>query len=202
MGNIAWRHVILGGWPILSILFGVSIYSFSVMLEKWKLFSKIEKNSNLFLDSIRKSDLQKVIAFCEKSSQPLALLTIKIIKAGHPREDKERVMHRTIQNFGHAYEKKISALGTIAAVSPFIGLLGTVIGIIKAFHGVASSNVAGASQVSMGIAEALVGTAGGLVVAIPAVLAYNYFVNQLRHVIQELENAGAEVIDWLLEKGS
>lgn len=201
MGNMPWKHIILEGWPVLSVLFVTSILSFAVMIEKWKEFSKIQMNVDAFLESIKKSDVQKVISFCQKSDQPLAAITLKILLSPLNRDDKERNLDRALGQISKKLEHHVSFLGTVASVAPFIGLLGTVIGIIKSFHAVAATTAGGASQVSIGIAEALVGTAAGLVVAIPAVLAYNFFVNKIRVIMHELELAGGEVIDWALDQG-
>jgi biopolymer transport protein ExbB len=94
----------------------------------------------------------------------------------------------------------ISLLATVASVAPFVGLLGTVIGIIRAFRAVSMSS-GGASLVAIGISEALVGTAAGLVVAIPALLFYNYYANKIRRLTQDWEIAGGEIVDISL-KGS
>ncbi len=197
MGNVAWLGIIKEGWPVLLVLLIMSVFTLSVVLEKWKLFSKIHVGSRAFIDSIRKvSDPAKIIAWCEKSTQPLATLTQAIFKAPGDRADKERILQRTIQQLVLDLEAKLSVLGTIANVAPFVGLLGTVIGIIKSFRAVAVSSSGGAGLVALGIAEALVGTAAGLVVAIPSLLAYNYFVNKLRRLIQDWEIAGSELIDF------
>jgi biopolymer transport protein ExbB/TolQ len=108
-------------------------------------------------------------------------------------------LQRSIQTIVQKLEFRLSFLGTVASVAPFVGLLGTVIGIIKSFHAVSSSSAGGASMVALGIAEALVGTAGGLLVAIPALLGYNYFVNRLRQFTVDWELTGAEIIDLSLK---
>lgn len=170
------------------------------MWEKWNVFSKINADCEPFLGSVRTSkDQHKIIAFCEKSDQPVAVLTRAIFKASGDREEKERLLSRTIQALVHQLETGISVLGTIASVAPFVGLLGTVVGIIRAFRAVSMSASGGASLVALGIAEALVGTAAGLVVAIPALLAYNFFVNKLRRLTQQWELAGAELVDLSLK---
>lgn len=202
MEKVAWGSVILAGWPVLSILFIASIATFAIIFERYRVFSQIKLQSEPFLDSIRKThDADKIVSWCEKSDQPLAAIAKAIFKAPANREDRERFLQRSIQSLVQKYEMRVSVLGTVASVAPFIGLLGTVIGIIRAFHAVASTSAGGASAVAIGISEALVGTAAGLVVAIPALLAYNYFVNQLRFFTQEWELTGAEIIDLSL-KGS
>ena len=93
----------------------------------------------------------------------------------------------------------VAALGTIASVAPFVGLLGTVIGIIKAFGSIAVSNGGGAEVVSKGIAEALVTTACGLLVAIPSVAAYNYCAHKIKNMAKETDLAAYELVAWLSE---
>jgi biopolymer transport protein ExbB len=199
LSNIAWLGIIKASWPVLSILLTMSIITVAVALEKWKMFSKIQVNSTPFLESVRKvNDPLKVVSFCERSDQPLAYITRNIYKSPSKREDKERSLQRTIQQLVHQMETKISVLGTIAAVAPFVGLLGTVIGIIKSFRAVSMTNTGGAGVVALGSAEALIGTAGGLVVAIPALLLYNYFATKLRRMIQDWEIVGSEIIDLSL----
>lgn len=201
MGNFAWRGIIAASWPVLSVLLIGSITTFAILFERWKVFSRIQTNSAGFLDSVRKAgDLQKVLAWCEKSEQPLAVITRSILRTEPARDDMERGLQRSIQTVVKSLEDRISMLGTIASVAPFVGLLGTVIGIIKAFQAVSVSSAQGAGAVALGISEALVGTAAGLVVAIPALLAYNYFVNKLRRLVQDWEITGSEIIDFALAR--
>lgn len=195
MGHVAWGGVIAAGWPILSVLCIASIVTFAVIYERWKIFSAIKVSAEPLLEKIRSTqDQQKIVRWCEESNQPLAVITKTIFKSSS-REDKERLLQRTIQSLVQGLEDHLSLLGTIASVAPFVGLLGTVIGIIKSFQAVSSSSAGGASLVALGISEALIGTAAGLVVAIPALLGYNYFVNKLRRLTVEWELAGAEIID-------
>ena len=201
MSSVAWHGIIIAGWPVLSVLLIMSVLSIAIMIDKWKVFSKIPTSSDAFLESLRKTgDRNRVLQWCEKSDQPLAYLAKTILRSGETREEKERSLHRAIQVLVLRLETKINVLGTVASVAPFVGLLGTVIGIIKAFRAVSMSASGGAGVVALGIAEALVGTAGGLVVAIPALLGYNYFVNRLRVHVQDWEIAGAEVVDFALAR--
>jgi biopolymer transport protein ExbB/TolQ len=198
--KVAWVGIISAGWPVLSILFIGSIVTFAVIYERWKIFSKIKLDSNTLLDSIRTTpDRHKILNWCEKSDQPLAVITKTIYKSDS-REEKERLLQRCIQSLVQKLESRLSVLGTIASVAPFIGLLGTVIGIIKSFQAVSATSAGGASLVALGIAEALVGTAAGLIVAIPALLGYNFFVNKLRVLTADWELVGAEIIDFSLKE--
>lgn len=199
MNNVGWGGILAVGWPILSVLLFASIITVAVVWERWKVFSKITLQVGPFLESLRNAaDTAKILSWCEKSDQPLAFITKSILTSPPTREDKERVLQRSIQAMVRKLEDRISILGTIASVAPFVGLLGTVIGIIRAFRAVSDSATGGASVVALGISEALVGTAAGLVVAIPALLSYNYFVNRLRMHVQDWELAGAEIVDLAL----
>jgi biopolymer transport protein ExbB/TolQ len=197
--KVAWGSVIIAGWPVLSVLFVTSIITFAVIFERWKVFSKITLKSNQFMDSMKSApDVQKILSWSEKSAEPLAVIAKTVLKSGSAREEKERQLQRCIQSLVRNFEERISILGTVASVAPFIGLLGTVIGIIRSFHAVSSTSAGGASMVALGIAEALVGTAAGLVVAIPALLGYNYFVNKVRNLTVDWELVGGELIDFSL----
>lgn len=98
-------------------------------------------------------------------------------------------------------KSKLSGLATIGATAPFVGLFGTVIGVINAFTGIAAAGAGGLGEVSAGISEALIETAVGLFVAIPAVWLYNYFINQVSRFTVEMENAGSELVDYFIRKG-
>jgi biopolymer transport protein ExbB len=101
----------------------------------------------------------------------------------------------------HAELKRgVSTLATIASSSPFVGLLGTVVGIINAFKGIATEKSSGLSAVAGGISEALVTTAVGLLVAIPAVWMYNYFSNRVEAFDVEMGNSSSELIDYFLKR--
>jgi len=199
LDQVAWRQVIFAGWPVLSVLFAGSIITIAVVLEKWRTFSRINTKSKPFLESISANrDPDKILKFCKGSDQPLAIITGNIYKTGKNREEKERTLTRTIQALVQNFETHLATLGTIASVAPFVGLLGTVIGIIRAFRSI-SMTQGGATAVALGISEALVGTAGGLVVAIPALIFYNYYTNKIRRLTQDWEIVGQEIIDLSLD---
>jgi biopolymer transport protein ExbB len=94
-------------------------------------------------------------------------------------------------------EKNLNVLGTLGNISPLIGLFGTVVGIIRAFHSLAVSGTAGPSVISAGIAEALITTASGLVVAIPAVIFYNYFLRRVSTIMSDIESVSKKVLVML-----
>ena len=96
----------------------------------------------------------------------------------------------------------MSSLATIGATAPFVGLLGTVVGIITAFQGIAATGSGGLGAVSAGISEALVETALGLVVAIPAVWFYNYLTGRIEYFNVEMDNSSSEMVDYFIKKTS
>jgi biopolymer transport protein ExbB/TolQ len=98
-------------------------------------------------------------------------------------------------------KKGLGGLGTISSGAPFIGLFGTVVGIINAFRSMAASGQGGLGAVSAGISEALVTTAAGLLVAIPAVMAYNYFTNTNEQFVVDMNDVSSELISYVLREG-
>ncbi|HEX6216248.1 MAG TPA: MotA/TolQ/ExbB proton channel family protein, partial [Vicinamibacterales bacterium] len=120
------------------------------------------------------------------------------------REDLLDTVRRSIQRAtaltANDLKKGVSGLATIGATAPFVGLLGTVVGVINAFVGIASSGSGGIGAVSAGIAEALVETALGLFVAIPAVWFYNYLSGKLEFFNVEMDNSSSEMVDYFIKK--
>ena len=122
------------------------------------------------------------------------------------REDLVDTVRRAIQRASaltaNDLKKGVSSLATIGATAPFVGLLGTVVGIITAFQGIASHGSGGLGAVSAGISEALVETALGLVVAIPAVWFYNYLTGRIEYFNVEMDNSSSELVDYFIKKTS
>jgi biopolymer transport protein ExbB/biopolymer transport protein TolQ len=111
-----------------------------------------------------------------------------------------RAIQRATALTANDLKKGIPALATIGATAPFVGLLGTVVGVITAFQGIAATGAGGLGAVSGGISEALVETALGLVVAIPAVWMYNYFTGRLEYFNVEMDNSSSELVDYFIKK--
>jgi biopolymer transport protein ExbB/biopolymer transport protein TolQ len=124
--------------------------------------------------------------------------------SGLSREDVLDTVRRSIQRAAALtasdLKKGVAALATIGSTAPFVGLLGTVVGVINAFQGIASSGSGGIGAVSAGIAEALVETALGLVVAIPAVWFYNYLTGRVEYFNVEMDNSSSELVDFFIRK--
>ncbi len=127
--------------------------------------------------------------------------TVKSTNPGHPVLTERNMVgiHRSIQRASAAeltmLEHNMSWLATTGSVTPFIGLLGTVLGIINAFEGLGFEKTASIQAVAPGIAEALVATAAGLFAAIPAVIAYNQFLNRIKNIAAEMDDFSAELLN-------
>ena len=184
---------------VIIMLIAASIYSWALIFEKYKVFKKIFKSSEefeeeflnsksvktLFENTSSDTDDPMTVVFrsganylMQYKSQSQAVLTEKV----------KRVMDVAIDKEVEKYENKLTFLATVGSVAPFIGLFGTVWGIMNSFQSIAISRNTSLAIVAPGIAEALFATALGLLAAIPAVVAYNKFTSSSRKFTQKLEN--------------
>jgi biopolymer transport protein TolQ len=204
---------------VLLILLGFSIMSWALILYKWRFFRDQELADQRFLrafekiddpleafrkvDRHRSSAVAAVYAEVAKCYQVIGNGAIGGRQSAPATEDVEKTppQHYLERVLGHAIQEQISRnerylpfLATTGNITPFIGLLGTVLGIIDAFREIGIQGTASIGAVAPGVAEALVATAAGLFAAIPAVIAYNYFLGRVRRQASRLERFG---IDWL-----
>ena len=191
------KEMLTLGWPILSVLSICSLVSIAVILERWVYFGKQKINVKEFLNKISKALASGNIS---SLGEPMASLTRAATGSGGSRSTLELVLDRTIRMQVSEMEKFVPLLGTVAGAAPFIGLLGTVIGIIRAFQSIAVSGGGGPQVVASGIAEALVATAMGLFVAIPALVFYNYFSTKVRRLTEAMEICADEIVEILSKK--
>jgi biopolymer transport protein TolQ len=199
---------------VLGILALSSLYSWAIILAKWSRFRRARTQSRRFLRAFRKADrLQEVSAVSEQfKPSPLVPVFDEVYDAyrrqtggfGPPRNvtSLERAAQSAAGESLAVLEEKLTWLATIGAISPFIGLFGTVMGIIDAFHGLGTEGAATLRAVAPGVSEALVTTAAGLAVAIPAVIAYNQFAASLREFAAHLDDFSREMINSLEEISS
>ena len=202
------------------ILFVMSFWSVGVAIERIYTFNQATKQSKMYAPLVAKhlkeGRLKEAIALSAAKEYRYSHLA-KVVLAGlqeyqfqHEsganlsREDLLDTVRRSIQRAtaltSNDLKKGVSGLATIGATAPFVGLLGTVIGVINAFVGIASSGSGGIGAVSAGIAEALVETALGLFVAIPAVWFYNYLSGKLEFFNVEMDNSSSEMVDYFIKK--
>ena len=186
----------------LVILMFLSVLSITFALERWWYFRGASGKSDDILGSVRKQieggKTEGAVAWCQKHPSAVAqVVGYGLAHAGRSRKDLEELMVSKLKEERMKLERYLAILGTLGNISPFIGLFGTVVGIIKAFRDLAASGTGGPSVVAAGIAEALVATAAGLVVAIPAAILYNYFMGRLKRLTVEMEISSARLIVML-----
>ena len=205
---------------IAVVLFIMSFWSVGVAIERIYTFSQAKKQSKLYAPQVAKhlkdGRLKEAIALSSAKEYRYSHLA-KVVLAGLQeyqfqqesntglsREDVLDTVRRSIQRAtaltSNDLKKGVSGLATIGATAPFVGLLGTVVGVINAFVGIASTGSGGIGAVSAGIAEALVETALGLFVAIPAVWFYNYLSGRLEYFNVEMDNSSSEMVDYFIRK--
>lgn len=181
-----------GATWVLWLLILLSIVSVAIMLERAYVFSKIIGTAGNFIEPLavhlESRDLEKARRLLEQSPSPearVALAGLRNSEKGAAAAAEAMASART--SCRNQMEERLSFLGTLGNNAPFIGLFGTVVGIIKAFHDLSLESSGGAKAVMAGISEALVATAMGLFVAIPAVLAFNYFQRRIRSTLSSIE---------------
>ena len=202
---------------IFVLLALLSIYSLGVSLERWWNFKQARVQSVKFALEIgqllKQEKLREAIDLAKKykNSHVAKVVSAALLEFAYEAHGSstqghdvvaaaERAIERTTMMTVADFKKGLGGLATIATTAPFIGLLGTVIGIINAFRGMAASGAGGLGSVSAGIAEALVTTALGLFVAIPAVWLYNYFLNKIERFQVEMSNSASELVDYFMKR--
>ncbi len=202
---------------IFILLCLLSVYSLAVSVERWLTFQKAKTQSVKFAlevgQLLKQDKLREAIDLAKKykNSHVAKVVSAGLLEFAYEAHGAGAQGHDTVAAAERAIErasmmttadlkKGLGGLATIATTAPFIGLLGTVIGIINAFRGMAASGAGGLGSVSAGIAEALVTTALGLFVAIPAVWLYNLFLNKIERFQVEMSNSSSELIDYFMKR--
>jgi len=203
------------------ILFIMSFWSVGVAIERIYTYNQARKQSKLYAPQVAKhlkdGRLKEAIALSASKDYRYSHLA-KVVLAGLQeyqfqqetggaalnREDVLDTVRRSIQRAtaltASDLKKGVSTLATIGSTAPFVGLLGTVVGVINAFVGIASTGSGGIGAVSAGIAEALIETALGLFVAIPAVWFYNFLTSRIEYFNVEMDNSSSELVDYFIKK--
>jgi len=209
------------GWlakGVVFILVLLSAYSISVMIERWVTYRQARKQSRLFTPAVaeclKDGRIDEAIALGEQYNKShLAKVLISGLHEleahsksqdipGESIEASKRALERATAIAIEDLKRGLGGLATIGATAPFVGLFGTTVGIINAFTGMKTEETAGIAAVAGGIAEALVATAIGLFVAVPAVWAFNYFTNRVETFTVEMDNSSSELIDYFLKRRS
>ncbi|MGE0126494.1 MAG: MotA/TolQ/ExbB proton channel family protein [Blastocatellales bacterium] len=211
-----WRSM---GWVarvVLVILLVMSIWSIAIMVERYLTFSAARNQSREFAPkvatSLKSQKIDEAISLSDKYKKShLAMVVNAGLQefrahqlssdlSGEVVDASKRALQRATAIKIAEFRRGLSGLATIGSTAPFVGLFGTVFGIINAFVGMGESASAGISAVAGGIAEALVTTAVGLAVAVPAVWLFNYFTSKVDNFVVEMDNSSAELIDFFLKQ--
>jgi len=202
--QVNFKDILVAGGVTLWLLIGLSIYSIALMWQRWRYVRRATEGAAALLAKLRATlaggNLADAVKLCQ-SNKGLAGPILMASLTGSPnRDERKRAISREVERAVAALQKGTTVLGTIASIAPFIGLFGTVVGVMRAFRDLAGAAGAGPGVVAIGISEALVCTAAGLFVAIPAVAAYNYLNHRAARFGEDLGWAGDEVLDSLTEK--
>jgi biopolymer transport protein ExbB len=197
----------LGGWT-LYVLICASVLSVTVILFKLIEFwvksktTRVEFVSKL-VKRLKKNDIEGAIEVCDNTNSPMAAIAKAGINA-HIEKSKSigDAMEREIMIETVKLERFITILGTIGSIAVYIGLFGTVLGIIRAFHDISQVGSGGISIVIGGVSESLIATAAGLFVAIPAVIAYNFLAKIIDKFVVNMEYCASAVEDFIIGKPS
>jgi biopolymer transport protein ExbB len=217
-----WQNMGVLARIVVILLLGMSIYSLWVMIDRFMVFTRARRLSLAFVLGLRermqKKDLEGATRLAKAEPQsPISRVIGEALTEYRDGMDAmsaageeldfdvvdavnraiDRVKEREIANL----KKGLGGLASISSAAPFIGLFGTVVGIINAFRSMAASGQGGLGAVSAGIAEALFTTAVGLVVAIPAVMAFNYFTNTIEAFVVDMNDVSSELITYVLREG-
>ena len=219
-----WQH--MGGLDkfVVAMLIVMSIYSLWVMIDRFIVFSKARRQSDAFVRALgphlKTGDLTGALALARaESSSPVAKVVAaalaeyqESLEATHHLGPDElgdfdvvdavnRAIERVKEREVAGLKRGLGGLASISSAAPFIGLFGTVVGIINAFRSMASSGQGGLGAVSAGISEALFTTATGLLVAIPAVMMFIYFTNSIEAFVVDMNDVSSELLSYVLREG-
>src|ERR671927_1370694 len=210
-----WHSMAWFARGVVFVLAFLSIWSLTIMIRNWWYlrraqaetrkfapeFSRFLEEDNLneaikLAESYKKSHVARVLGGALGEVKPLlqdGSVTVADINSA------ERAVERNMMIIISELKRGLAVLATVGATAPFVGLLGTTMGIVNAFTGMAQSGAGGIGAISAGVAEALITTAFGLLVAIPAVWAFNYFTTKIDNLTVEMTYTSKEMIDYLIK---
>jgi biopolymer transport protein ExbB len=191
--NFDWIHAMRTS-PVMLVILACSVVTFGFAVERLIYFGKRRGKPDLLiaqaLVKARNGRMEEAADALVGAAHPGGVVAAQVIENVHRSDDViEERMQIALSEQRLLFERNLGVLGTMGNTAPLIGLLGTVWGIMRAFHDLASTGSAGPSVVAAGIAEALFTTAAGLVVAVPAVMLYNHFPRRTNVLLTEAENS-------------
>jgi biopolymer transport protein ExbB/biopolymer transport protein TolQ len=211
-----WEQMGVLAKAVVLILAIQSVWSIGVMIERYITYRKARKQSQEFApavaEALGKGNLEEAVELSEQYNRShLARVVHAGLQEFRAHTGQDQIPGQTIDASRRAiqraqaigvedFKRGLGGLATIGATAPFVGLFGTTVGVINAFAGMSAGEDVGLAAVAGGISEALVATAIGLFVAIPAVWMYNYFTGKIESFVVEMENSGSELIDYFLRR--
>jgi biopolymer transport protein ExbB len=195
-----WDYMQKGGpvmWPLLAF----SVIALAFAIERFFALRKARINVNEFLAKIRKAlmvnrSIRDAVKICEQYQGPVAsIMKAGLLKFGQPKEDVEKTIENAALFEMSRLERGLAVLATTANVAPLLGFFGTVSGMIKSFDKLAEVGLQNPAAVAAGISEALITTAGGLLIAIPTQLVYNYFLTRINKFVRDIETSTNMLIE-------
>jgi biopolymer transport protein ExbB/TolQ len=201
-GKTIFEILRVGGFTMYILLF-CSFLSVMIILERilyYRRLSRTDRREFMVMigRSLKSGRIDTARAICQKTKAPFSQVVFSGLELhGRPEKEMSNAMEREITIETSDLERYIGIVGTIGNTAVYIGLFGTVLGIIRAFHDISVAGAGGMSIVIGGVAEALVCTAAGLAVAIPAVIAYNYFSKRVERFIDDMELCASELLDFI-----
>ncbi|MGI8543374.1 MAG: MotA/TolQ/ExbB proton channel family protein [Aridibacter sp.] len=210
------KSLTIPGWIVIITLLLMSIYLIAVGIERWLTYNKAKAQSRQYApkvaQALKNSNIDEAITISDKHKDShLAMVVSSGLKefsahvgdneiSADEMEASKRALDRAIAVKTAELKRGLSGLATVGSTAPFVGLFGTVVGIIGAFVALAQAESAGIGAVGAAIAEALVATAFGIGVAVPAVWLFNYFTNKVTSFGVEMENSASELVDYFIKQ--
>lgn len=201
---------------VVVVLLIMSVWSISVMIERFLTYRAARKQSIEFApavsEALKSGNISEAIDLAEQHEKShLAKVLVAGLQEFQAHENSDRIPGEIIDASNRAlqratailiqeFKRGLGGLATVGATAPFVGLFGTTVGIINAFQGMTAGESTGLAAVAGGISEALVATAMGLFVAVPAVWMYNYFTTKIDSFVVEMDNSSSELIDYFLKR--
>lgn len=202
-------EVMLKGGDMMYFIVACSVIALAVVIERMLKLHGSRVNWVHFMSRVEafvnKGDILGAVKLCENTSGPVArICKMALLKHDRPKPEIKEAVEDAAVHEVPVLEKRLSILATIAHISPLLGLLGTVIGMIKAFHKIEKLAQAGSpvdpGQLAAGIWEALLTTAFGLLVAIPTFVAYNYLVSKVNNIVSDMERSATDLVNLLVSR--
>ena len=210
------KSLTIPGWIVIITLLIEAVYMIAVGIERWLTYNKAKQQSRQYApkvaQALKNSNIDEAIGISDKHKDShLAMVVSSGLKefqahqgntdiSADEMEASKRALERAIAVKTAELKRGLSGLATVGSTAPFVGLFGTVVGIIGAFQALRTNQTAGIGAVGGAIAEALVATAMGIAVAVPAVWLFNYFTNKVTSFSVEMENSASELVDYFIKQ--